>query len=228
MIAGLLSLKEKLGETSGKKFEFKINDNRSTMLSVRWEPDRTLVSIHKMFLNAPENVMDDLACYFKRENKVISPTIRAFMEDAYKALDYTHTVDAAKLEVKGLHYDLKAIYRELNEEYFDGRLKLSITWFGKHDQKNRSKINFGLYYDNLKLIKVNRIMDSARFPDYLVKFVVYHEMLHHVCPSYYDEKGIHRIHTKEFKVLEKKYRHYQAAQKWIKNNIEELFANYDA
>jgi len=222
-----LSLKDQLDD-SGKKFEFKINNNRSTMLSVRWEPDRTLVSMHEMFLKAPQNVMDDLACYFRREDKAISSTIRAFIEEAYKKLDYTHTVDTGKLETDGLVYNLKSIYNELNDEYFDARLKLFITWFGKRVQKNRSKINFGLYYDPLKLIKINRIMDAPQFPDYVVKFVVYHEMLHYVCPSYYDEKGVHRIHSKEFKALEKKFRHYKAAQAWIKDNTADLFAMYDS
>lgn len=228
MATAILSLKEQLEGASGKKFEFKINNNRSTMLSVRWEPDRTLISMHEMFLKAPQNVMDDLACYFKRENSALSQSIRAFIEDGYKKLDYSHTLDRGKLDTKGQVYDLKAIYNELNDEYFDGRLKLFITWFGKRIQKNRSKINFGLYYDPLKLIKVNRIMDSERFPEYVVRFVVYHEMLHNVCPSYYDDRGIHRIHTKEFKALEKKFRHFKAAQTWIKDNTADLFAAYDS
>jgi hypothetical protein len=224
MAKQLLSFKERLEDNSGKKFEFKINHNRSTMLSVRWEPDRTLISMHEMFLSAPKNVMDDLACYFKREYKDISPAIRAYIEEAYKKLDYSHTVNTQKLEVEGLTYHLKSIYNQLNDEYFDGRLKLFITWFGKRQQKNRSRINFGLYYDPLKLIKISRLLDSPYFPEYVVRFVIYHEMLHHVCPSYYDEQGIHRIHSKEFKALEKKFSHYKEAQAWIKNNTDELFA----
>lgn len=227
MTAAISSFKEELEDDSGKKFEFKINKNRSTMLSVRWEPDRTLVSMHEMFLKAPKSVMNDLACYFRGEGAPISPTIREFIEDAYKKLDYSHTVDTRRLEVEGVVYNLKTIYNELNDLYFDGRLKLFVTWFGKREQKNRSKINFGLYYDPLKLIKINRIMDSERFPDYVIKFVVYHEMLHYVSPSYYDEKGVHRIHSKEFKALERKFSHYKAAQAWIKDNTADLFANYD-
>lgn len=226
MAARFLALKEQLEYNSKKKFEFKINNNRSTMLSVRWEPDRTLVSMHSMFLHAPQNVMNDLACYFKREDKAISQAIRAFIEKGYKELDLTHTVNTSKLEVEGLVYNLKVIYQALNEEYFDGRLKLFITWFGKRVQKNRSRINFGLYYDPVKLIKINRIMDSSYFPDYVVKFIVYHEMLHHVCPPYYDERGMHRIHSKEFKALEKKFHEYTAAQAWIKENTASLFAEY--
>lgn len=222
----LSSFKEQLEDASNKKFEFKINNNRSTMLSVRWEPDRTLVSMHEMFLDAPKNVMDDLACYFKRESKALSQAIRVFIEDSYKKLDYSHTVDARKLETEGSVYNLKTLYNELNSEYFDNQLKLSITWFGSREKKNRSRINFGLYYDLLKLVKINRMLDSHYFPDYVVKFVIYHEMLHFVCPSYYDDKGVHRIHTKEFKTLEKNFLHYKAAQRWIKDHTADLFDSY--
>lgn len=228
MAASFQLLKQHLEKNSRKKFEFKINNNRSTMLSVRWEPDRTFVSMHQMFLNAPQHVMEDLACYFKRENTALSSTIKEFIENGYKKLDYAHTVDRNKLQTEGETYDLQKIYEQLNDKYFDGKLNLSITWFGKRGQKNRTKINFGLYYDSLKLIKVNRIMDDSLFPEYVVRFVVYHEMLHHVCPSYYDERGIHRIHSKEFKALEKQFYHYKAAQVWIKENTADLFAKYDS
>lgn len=223
MASSLLSFKEMLECKSGKKYEFKINNNRSTMLSVRWEPDRTLVSMHEMFLKAPKNVMDDLACYFKRES-AMSPTIRAFIDEGYKNLDYSHTIDKTKLEVEGRVYNLKALYNSLNDEYFDGRLNLSITWFGRHKQKNKSRITFGLYYDPTKLIKINRLVDSSFFPEYVIKFIIYHEMIHHVSPSYYDDKGVHRIHSKEFKELEKKFRDYSISQAWIKRNTADLFA----
>ena len=59
----LTSLQNKIQNHSGRKLKLKINDNRSTMLSVRWEPDCTKVSLHRIFLQAPRNVMDELSCY---------------------------------------------------------------------------------------------------------------------------------------------------------------------
>ena len=226
MTAHLLSIQKKLEQSSGKKLKVKINDNRSTMLSVRWEPDYTRVSLHRIFLDAPQNVMDDLACYLKEGDQPVGFTVRAFIEDNLKKLDYSHTIDAGKLYVQGRVYNLKEIYNRLNDEYFDGRLKLFITWFGKHELKARSRINFGLYYDPLKLIKINRLMDKTEIPEYVLSYVIYHEMLHFVCPSYYDEKGIHRIHTKEFKAMERQYEHYKRALKWIKDHQSDLFPNY--
>lgn len=222
----LNDLQRSLEINSGKRFEFKLNDNRSTMLSVRWDPDCTKVSMHRMFLEAPKNVMDDLACYLLRKNQQIGPTIKSFIETNLKRYDYTYQINQDKLISQGTVYDLREIYDEINDEYFDRKLDLYITWFGKHNQKNRSRVTFGLYHDPLRLIKIHRLLDSRTFPDYVVNYVVFHEMVHHVCPSYVDEKGIHRIHSKEFKEMEASYHDYDKALKWIKSNQKQFFATF--
>lgn len=223
----LTTFQQQVENLSGIKLKLKINDNRSTMLSVRWEPDCTKVSLHRMFLQAPQNVMQSLACYIRQEDKIISRDVKAFIEDGLKKLDYSHTLDKAKLYIQGDIYNLKDLYDELNDEYFKGELKLFITWFGNGIQRNKSRVTFGLYHDQLKLIKINRFLDNPIIPHYLISYVIFHEMLHHVCPSYIDEKGLHRIHSKEFKTKESRYRYFNLAQQWIKDHQTHLFADFD-
>lgn len=218
-----LTLQKQLEDRSGMKLQLKINDNRSTMLSVKWEPDGAKVSLHRMFLEAPRNVMDALACYLNKKDKKIAPAVKAFIETKLQKLDYSHTIDRSKLYSSGNIYNLQKIYDKLNEEYFDGKLQLYITWFGKANQRNRSRFTFGLYHDPLRLIKINRMLDSPSFPEYVVSYVVYHEMVHHVRPSYFDDDGQHHIHSKEFKEMEMQFKHYDLAQKWIKQNVANFF-----
>lgn len=221
----LNSLQREVEKSSRKRLKLKINDNRSTMLSVKWEPDCTKVSLHRMFLDAPKNIMDELACYLCRDRKIISPSLKAFIETNLHKLDYSHQVDIRKLNCKGNVYNLQRIYDQLNDEYFDGKLDLFITWFGKATKRSRTRITFGLYHDPLRLIKIHKRLDSPAYPDYVVAYVVYHEMVHHVCPSYVDEKGLHRVHSKEFKAQEKLYRHYDLAQKWIREHQTNFFVS---
>lgn len=218
-----MALQKKLEYSSGLKLKLKINDNRSTMLSVKWEPDYAKVSLHRMFLNAPQNVMDALACYLNRQDKIIAPMVKAFIEDKLNTLDYSELVDTTKLYSQGNVYNLQHIYNEINKEYFNSKLNLYITWFGKPIRKCRSRVTFGLYHDSLRLIKVNRLLDSPSFPDYFVAYVIYHEMLHHICRPYYDANGFHHIHTKEFKEREAVFRHFDLAQDWVKKNRENFF-----
>lgn len=223
----LVTFQEEVENLSGIKLKLKINDNRSTMLSVRWEPDCTKVSLHRMFLHAPQNVMQSLACYIRQEHKIISKDVKAFIEDGLKKLDYSHTVDQSKLYCQGKVYNLKDLYDELNDEYFEGQLNLFITWFGKHSQRNKTRITFGLYHDPLKLIKIHRLLDDHSIPPYVVSYVIFHEMIHHVCPSFVDERGLHRIHSKEFKRKEERYKYFEQAQRWIKEHQSNLFADLD-
>lgn len=215
-------IQKKLGRGAQNKVELKINNNRSTMLSVRWEPDCTKVSLHRIFLKAPKNIMQDLACYVRQEQENISPFVKAFIEDNLKTLDYSHELNLNKLHTKGHVFDLQTCLNDLNREYFNQQLNLHITWFGKPSSRGRNKLTFGLYHDPLKLIKINRLLDSPSFPSFLIEYVVYHEMVHHVCPSYY-ENGIHKVHTKEFKERELKFKYYHLAQKWLEEHTEYLF-----
>jgi hypothetical protein len=220
----LTTLQEHVENLSGVKLKLKINNNRSTMLSVRWEPDCTRVSMHRMFLEAPQNIMQSLACYISRSDKNISRDLKSFIEDGLKKLDYSHTVDQTKLYCQGTVYNLKDIFDELNDEYFNGKMNLFLTWFGKTEQRSKSRLTFGLYHEQLKLIKINRLLDSPTIPKYVISYVVYHEMVHHICPPYTDKNGAYRIHTKEFKAKEECFEHYKLAHKWIKENQADLFA----
>lgn len=223
LVRPLASFQQKIENSSGVKLNLKINDNRSTMLSVRWEPDTTKVSMHRIFLNAPKNVMEALACYISKEHKMMAPVVKAYIEEKLHTLDYSYQLDPSKLYTHGNVYNLKSIYDQINSEYFHNQLNLSITWFGKTKQQNKSRVTFGLYYDPLKLIKINRIMDSPSFPDYFISYVIYHEMLHHECPATVDAKGRSAVHNKEFRAREKEFKHFELAQRWVKEHQNTFF-----
>ncbi|MGA8164389.1 MAG: hypothetical protein WB791_05100 [Waddliaceae bacterium] len=219
----LSSFQKQLEKDLKQRVSLTINNNRTTMLSVKWEPSCTKVSLHRFFLFAPKNIMDALARYIKRKDRSVSPIVKSFMEDHMRQLDYSHLLDRRSLEVKGRIYDLQELLCKVNEEYFHSQLPLNITWFGKHQHNNRSQVTFGLYQHALKLIKIHRLLDHPEVPEYLVSFVIYHESLHHLYPSYYDQKGRHCIHHQKFKAKEKEFRDYRRAQAWVENNREQLF-----
>ncbi len=214
---------DKLQHASPKPMKLVINDNRQTLLSVKWDPEATKISMHRMFLEAPQNVMDALACYIKREHKSVAVEIKEFIESNFARYDYSHLVDPKKLCVVGSVFNLKAIYDKLNVRYFSNRLDVRITWFGNSLVKNRARCTLGLYYDSLRLIKIHKCLDRIEVPEYVIEFVIFHEMIHGVCPSYIDSKGVHRSHGSNFKALEKSFWAYKEAEEWIKQNQVDFF-----
>lgn len=209
----------------GKKLQLKINDNRASMLSVRWERSHTQVSLHRIFLDAPHDILDELAFYLRKKQRGLSPSLKAFIEESWHKLDYSHLLDQQNMETKGEVHDLAEIFDRVNKTYFDGKVELLITWYGTRGKRGRSQVTFGLYYDSMKLIKINRLLDTPDVPTYVVEFVVYHEILHHVSPSYVEQTGRRQVHSKEFKKLEKQFQAYAAAKQWIEEHHAEMFAN---
>jgi hypothetical protein len=217
----LSKLQGQLQSQCSHQLQLKINDNRSTMLSVRWEPSCTKVSLHHMFLSAPKNVISALAGSIAKGQTAVAPQVKAFIQESLLTLDLSNKLKG--LVHKGNFYNLKTFYDDLNAEYFNGDLDLNITWFGRHEQKNRSQVTFGLFQDALRLIKIHRLMDTPTFPDYVVNFVIYHEMLHYVCPPFVDEGGTNRIHNEDFKNREMQFKDYRRAKTWVYDHRETFF-----
>lgn len=219
--------RRKLTRTLGFDLELVINENRSTMLNILAKKrDWAKLSVHKMFLDAPENVISAIAHYVRgtrkdRETKDL--LIRGYIQSNLKRFDYAHLLNTKNFATTGRFYDLKAIYEKLNRDYFGSRLDLKITWYGVSGRKTKSRVIFGQYFDHLRLVKIHRVLDDPFFPDYFVHFVMYHEMLHHVVPGQFDCRGFFRVHGEEFKRLEKEFAEYERATEWEKRNKDHFF-----
>src|ERR1700689_2946450 len=119
-----------------------------------------------------------------------------------------------QLRPLGGHYDLNTIYDDLNASYFGSKLDLGITWFGSAQRKARRHRKLGLYCFQSKVVKIHRLLDQPHFPPYFISYVVYHEMLHSVCPPVKAKRGRYQIHHPDFKKREKQFAQYAAAKRW--------------
>jgi len=204
--------------------EIKINNNRHTLLSVVRRPEKIRISLHRIFLSAPQDIIEAIAAYVHGRKKRISPEVRAYIDAQREKLDYSHIIEPGKLSPQGRVCNLRVICNALNETYFEGKLDLHITWFGMASPKHRRRITLGLYYDTLRLIKIHRLLDTEMVPRYVLEFIVFHEMVHAICPSYTNEKGVSRSHDATFHAYEKRFRDYEKATVWIRNHQKSFFS----
>jgi predicted SprT family Zn-dependent metalloprotease len=119
-------------------------------------------------------------------------------------------------------FDLKEIFDDLNERYFDKRIVAQITWGQRSNKRRRrNSIKMGSYVLDDKLIRIHRSLDREFVPRFFIEWVIYHEMLHevHQAPVV---NGRRQFHSKAFLVDEAKYEHYELAKYWERSHIDDL------
>ncbi len=195
------------------------------MLHVQYKEHKTHVSLHSMFVKAPDSVQKGLASYIRKASARLAPAIKAYIDANAQNLDHTPLVNPDKIVTTGKVYDLQALYNSINKRYFGGKLDLVITWYGEHNKKVREKCTLGQYLSAVKLVKIHRLLDSIKVPLHVIEYVIYHEMVHAVCPAYVDENGRNCIHSKEYKELEECFAEYAEANRWLETNYKNFFVS---
>jgi hypothetical protein len=116
---------------------------------------------------------------------------------------------------KGQTYDLEEIFEELNLQYFHGLMaRPQLGW-----SPTCSRTALGHYDPSHNVIVVSSLFDSEKVPSVIVKFIMFHEMLHLKYPT--QHKAARRcVHTKEFKEAERGFEHYQHAKAALRRFLD--------
>jgi hypothetical protein len=118
---------------------------------------------------------------------------------------------------KGAFFDLSAIFDDLNDRYFRGRLpKPVLTWSARKTYRI-----LGHHDATHETIVVSRSLDGKDVPKFVVEYIVFHEMLHIHHPTVH-HNGRRYNHTPAFRRDEEKFEHFHAAERWIEANVRKL------
>ena len=207
------SLNAHLQKTIQKHLTLVITDNTTSMLSFREKKDCVALRLHKMFLMADSETLDEIACYITGSRKK-TPLITEFISENTHRLRQ-RPFKKIRCRTKGAHYNLLDMYNGINHEYFNGKVSAAITWGSRGPRKAARNRTLGSYSTYGNVIRINPILDNRRVPRYFVEFIVYHEMLH--ADMGIEKNGSRRsVHSKDFKRRERMFRHYDKAIAWEK------------
>jgi predicted metal-dependent hydrolase len=204
----------------GRPVHVTVTDNTSSMSTVRHDPKTGAVTlrIHRMFLYADPAVVRALAQWIKRPKcKRNGPIVDRFIRE-HRHLIRERKPNAVRLITEGEHHDLQAYYDEVNAQEFDGAVNTPITWGRRPTRRRRRSIRFGSYSVQDNLIRIHPFLDAPFVPQYFVRYVVFHEMLHAHLGIEEPETGRRRIHTPEFNAREREYADYERAAAWENNS----------
>ncbi|MCP4642432.1 MAG: SprT family zinc-dependent metalloprotease [bacterium] len=212
------SLQRTLCHLAGMHVEVRITDNVSTVMSMR--PLRGLrggvaLRLHHMFLDADRRIVKALAVWMKQPKR---KTSAALLNDYIRANGHLLKKAAPRrifVRARGRHFDLKRLYEEVNRDHFDGKMSAHITW-GKYPTKRakRRSIRFGSYHFEHNLIRIHPYLDQEFVPEFFVRYVIYHELLHAHLGVKESATGRRMAHTAEFRRLERAYPGYEQASAW--------------
>lgn len=119
-----------------------------------------------------------------------------------------------KGSAQGKCHDLTPLFLELNHRYFRDRLVLpQLGWSGR---SWRSQL--GCFDPALNQIVLNRDLDRAGVPEFVVAYVLYHEMLHLKHPLRFARCRL-ESHSPKFRREEKRFVDYKRAIRFLESFV---------
>lgn len=194
-----------------------ITDNRRRMVTTRFRQERREIRLHHMFLEPPAAVLKAVVKLARGHADDGAPreTLQSYIRENRERIRFRPDDD--ELKPKGEHFDLGRLLKRARSLLDASELDdIAITW--GRDGRGSKTIRFGSFDFDQQLIRVHPALDEEWVPRYFVEFIIYHELLHAVCPPEQEHQG-RRIHTDEFERLEREFPRYEDAVEWESEHL---------
>jgi hypothetical protein len=214
-------LQSALTRAAGRPLNLTLTENRSVLLSFRRQRSLTEVRLHRMFLHAPQSVVEAVARSLRRTRRRAEADVRRFMnENLHRVRKVPRQLPP--LLTSGRVHDLQQVFDRLNLRFFNSALRVPLTWGRGSGRARRGGLTFGSYDPVLGLIRIHPVLDRRDVPQYFLESVVYHEMLHHHLGGIPDRAGRTVYHSRVFREAEARYPWHRQALAWEKDNLPHL------
>jgi hypothetical protein len=111
----------------------------------------------------------------------------------------------------GICHSLEDIYREVNSRYFNNQADIEKIGWGMRKSWNR----LGHYDPVHHTIIISPALDAPDVPDFVVRYIVYHEMLHSIFEDTLS-RSKNRHHPSGFRRAERAYPDFARAKKFLR------------
>ncbi|MBN2326379.1 MAG: M48 family metallopeptidase [Candidatus Omnitrophica bacterium] len=206
-----------LQEVSCSASFYPYSDIKST---IKIEKGEARIRISDMLRDAPDEVFEALVHILIARALHRKPKI-TWLEIFN---NYIHKPDVEKNHAKirrercrkvltppqGKYYNLRRSFQRVNQTYFNNALpEPQLSW-----SPTRSRRQLGYHDSALNLIVISRFLDRESVPEFMVDYIMYHELLHTIIrPGRRNGRRI--VHSQEFKRREREYEFYDEAMEWL-------------
>ncbi len=207
------------------RFRVEFYPYSSLVLTIRRREEVVFVRFSDLLQRAPRAVLEGaavllLARVYRR--KAPAALVEAYLE--YARSDRTRgrmnrmrrgRVRLAAANPRGEHFDLHALFDELNGKYFAGQLQRTHVGWSTRSWRRQ----FGCYDPGPNQILLNRRMDRPGIPACAVEYVLFHEMLHVKHPT--RRSGCSMVsHSRRFREEEKRFEHFARARTFLDSLVK--------
>lgn len=201
-------------------FQVEFYPYSSLVLTIRRRQESVYVRFSDLLQRAPSEVLEGAAALILSRmyrRKAPRALVQQYLEYARsdRVRGQINRVRSRRVRrvptlAQGRHHDLAALFERLNQQYFDGELhRPHIAWSTRSWRRQ-----FGCYDPGPNQIVLNRRMDRPGIPQFVVEYVLYHEMLHVKHPT--RRSGCSLLsHSPEFRSEEKRFAQFTIARKFL-------------
>ncbi len=167
--------------------------------SLSTAPDSVLISLLETALGKPSQ---------STRQQIRDHTFSPSFQSSREYLEYLGVPKGSF--AKGAIRDLEASFTRVNLKYFNNQIsKPHLVW------NNRSTVRkFGHYQWDTDTVMVSRTLDQRRVPEFVVDYVMYHELLHKKLGAHLVNSR-RMVHTSIFREQEAKFDKLDEAQKYL-------------
>jgi hypothetical protein len=172
------------------------------------------LTLNEGFLNASDETLTALvkAALFGKSQQTtqLIKNYATSEEYSYILMEIDLITEVIVENPKGKYYNLDELFDKVNCEYFASSLvKPRLIWSQIHTYRK-----FGHYEPARDRVMIALTLDNANIPQFVVEFVLYHELLHKFHGATW-VNGRRMVHTLEFRRDERKFHLYKEVEGWL-------------
>jgi hypothetical protein len=188
--------------------------------TIRLREDTAYVRLSDVLRSAPAAVVEATAAILLA--RLYRRRAPRTLVEAYRQFSYARSTRRQLLELRqqrarrmehrpaGVYHDLAPMFDRLNRRYFRNVLACPrLGW-----SRTAWRTQLGCFDPALDQIVINRQLDRQGVPEYVVAYVLYHEMLHLKHPMKF-ARCRRESHSPQFRKEEKKFAYYDRAMKFL-------------
>lgn len=212
----------------GVRVEF--GRSRTVPVQVRHERAALCVRLHHMFAGAPEEVREALPRWIRsgRRARKACTVLDTWIHAALAALP-ARSAPEPRLAPRGGCHDLERLAaplfaREFAGDFASADTRPLLTWGRRGRSRSRHSLRLGSYDAETRVVRLHRVLDQPAVPEWFVRYVLFHEILHAAHPPRPGPGNQWIHHGAEFRRREARYADYARALRWEQLNLPRLIA----